>query len=48
MKRTCIGLALLLIAGCTPRDTTERAVAACQRDAAGPVAQVECFHRARQ
>lgn len=45
MTRACIALAMLVIAGCNPRDARERAVAECQRRAAGPVAQAECFDR---
>ncbi len=47
MKFLCIALASMLIAGCTPRDATEHAVAACQRHAAGPVAEAECRVRQR-
>lgn len=43
MTRACIAVAMALIAvGCTPRDAHERAVAECQRRAAGLVAEAEC------
>ncbi|QRY97113.1 hypothetical protein JT366_09390 [Sphingomonas paucimobilis] len=45
MIRALIASALFLVTACEATTHRERAIARCQRIAAGPVAQAECWRR---